>query len=100
MLLGEWTSPTDRPQRDLLAGAFHFERVSRFQVQFLPQRLRDDHSAGLIDNESSSHFDRGLWVLPSINAILAITRFMHGANRDSRTPISWSAPNPLLDVCR
>jgi hypothetical protein len=46
---------TGRAEDDLLTAAFQFQRIARFQLQFLSQGLGNDDAASLVDNEAGIH---------------------------------------------
>ena len=69
MLIPERPHATGRTEDNLLAGAFQFQCVSRFQLQCFPHRLRDNHAACFVDDEAGIHIGIVIWVDPSINAI-------------------------------
>jgi hypothetical protein len=70
MLILERPHATGRAQHDLLTAAFQFQRVARFQLQFLAQRFGDDDAACFVHNEAGIHIGIIIWVHPLINAIL------------------------------
>jgi hypothetical protein len=43
-------------------------------MQFLPERLRDDHPARFVDNKACVHSGTILWANPAVNTIVAAAR--------------------------
>lgn len=69
MRFRERTRTAQRPQRNLLTRALHFDIVSYFEMQRCPHGIGDDNTAGRVNTESKIHSGITLWADPLFNAI-------------------------------
>jgi hypothetical protein len=64
MLIPERPHATGRAEGDLLTAAFQFQCVTRFQLQFVPQRLGDHDAPCFVYDEVGVHVGIISWVNP------------------------------------
>jgi len=69
MLILERPRATGRAEGDLFAPAFQVQCVARFQLQFLPQGLGNNDSAGFVHDETGVHVGIIIWIDPLVKPI-------------------------------